>query len=64
MKCKEMRKITIIYCDFCGKEIKNNSHTLKCKNKIDKHFCKTIKKGEKYNCLIKFRKQQMKDGVV
>lgn len=59
MKKKEFRERIIVYCDYCNDEIKGTYQTLHAKDKTENHFCHCAKKGEKHNCVVNFRKDQM-----
>lgn len=59
MKKKEIKEVTVTYCDYCGEEIKGSYHTLQRSDKTKLHFCRKIKKGGKHNCLVNSRKEQM-----
>ncbi len=53
-----MREMIITYCNYCKKEIEGNYHTLYTKDGGEKHFHNSFKKGEKENCLIKYKKKK------
>jgi hypothetical protein len=59
MKKKEQRIMTVTYCDYCGEEIEGSYHTLHKADKTKLDFCNEIKEGNKHNCLVNFRKDQM-----
>lgn len=63
MKRKEMREVTIIYCDYCNEEVKGNFHTIYKKDKSQLHFCSITKKGEKHDCLVNWKKKQISNKV-
>jgi len=56
MKQKEMRAVTVTYCDYCKKEITDySSSTLELKDGSSKHF-HSMYKG-KPTCLELYQKQ-------
>jgi len=55
MKKKEIREVTITYCDYCGKVITGNHSSITFKNGKILDFCSTYTKDIDKTCLDKYK---------
>jgi hypothetical protein len=60
MKKKEIKEVTVIYCDYCGKELKNNYSSIKSEKGIILDFCNTYTKIIETTCFDKYKKENLK----
>jgi hypothetical protein len=55
MKRKEIKEVTVTYCDYCGKELKYNHSSIKLKNDIVLDFCNEYTEHINKTCLDKYK---------
>jgi len=60
MKKKEMREVTITYCDYCGKEIQPPYSSIKLKNGKEVDLCSQYNNG-KVTCKGKYIDEKIKN---
>lgn len=59
MKKIEQRKVTIIYCDRCGTELKGNHASIEYDGKERMDFCSTYTSKIDKTCLDEHKQEEM-----
>jgi len=62
MKKKEMREVTITYCDYCGKELRGNHSSIEYTDGRKLDFCSTYTSKITKTCLDKHREAELKEN--
>ncbi len=58
MKKEEMRKVIATYCDYCGEELTNTSHSsIKFESGVEMDFCSTYSNEITETCLDKYKRK-------
>lgn len=55
MKKKEIKEVTVIYCDYCGKELKYGHSSIELKNGNVLDFCNEYTEQIDKTCLDKYK---------
>lgn len=61
MNKKEMREVTITYCDYCGKELTPPYACIEYMDGRKVDLCSDYKEG-KQTCLVKFKNEATRDN--